>query len=43
MIYKNTYLYYQKILKIKLFKKIDHENGPFVASAKIGLKGKTKK
>jgi len=43
MIYRNIYLYYQKILKFKLFKKIYHENSPFVASVKIGLKDKTKK
>jgi len=43
MIYRNIYLYEWKLFKIKLLKKNDYENCPFVASVKIGLKAKTKK
>ena len=43
MIYRNIYLYEWKLFKIKLLKENDYENGPFVASVKIGLKAKTKK
>ena len=42
MIYRNIYLYEWKLFKIKLLKENDYENGPFVASVKIGLKAKTK-
>ena len=43
MIYRNIYLFEWNLFKIKLLKKNDYENCPFVASVKIGLKAKTKK